>query len=329
MARGRLARGGRAGATVERVARHRVADRGEVDADLVRAAAVDADAEQRGAVEALERAPAGPRLASARGSHRHALAANRVAADRPVDLAGRARGDPEHERHVLLLDRARGELARERPVRRIVLGDDQQPGRAAVEPVHDAGAEHAPDPGQVAHPGEQRVDERAARGTRTGVDDQAGRLVHDDDRLVLVHHAQRDVLGRELRRGGGGDHDAARWPGLHARRSARRGRVEPHVARRDQRLQTGARERGQPSREPRVEPQAGVFGPDHQLEGLFHGSGRQAVAAARVRLRRGSSSAQPSSSTIAITCEVETAPLNQEPRSGSPRRNSRLKRTAE
>jgi hypothetical protein len=47
------ARRGRAGAAVEHVPGDRVADRGEVDPDLVGAPGVDPDAQQRGAVEAL------------------------------------------------------------------------------------------------------------------------------------------------------------------------------------------------------------------------------------------------------------------------------------
>ena len=50
---------------------------------------------------------------------------------------------------------------------------------------------------------EQRVDERAVAMTRRGMHDEPGRLVHDQQVVVLVHDLDRDLrLGARL--GGGG-----------------------------------------------------------------------------------------------------------------------------
>ncbi len=211
----------------------------------------------------------------------------------------------------------------------VVLGDDQQAGGAAVEPVHDPRPQHAAHAGEVADAREQRIDERAAGRAGTGVDDEPRRLVDHEQRGVLVHDPQRDVLGLRLGgRGGRHAHHGA-LPEPDAGGGARRGRVDLDLAGRDQRLQAGARQLRQAAREPRVETLSGLVGPDDQLVGLGQGSRRQAVARACVRRSRGSSTAVPSSRTMAMTWEVESAPPNQEPRSGSPRRNSRPKRTAE
>ncbi len=42
---------------------------------------------------------------------------------------------------------------------------------------------------------EQRVDQRSVEIARGGMDDEAGRLIDDDQVLVLVGDDQRDVLG--------------------------------------------------------------------------------------------------------------------------------------
>ena len=230
-----------------------------------------------------------------------------------------------HEREVLLLDRAARELAYERAVGLVVLGHHEQPGGAAIEAVDDAGAQHAADARQVVHPGEQRVHERAARGAGRGVDHEAGGLVDHQQRSVLVHHPQRDVLGLGLGRSRGGDAHGAVWPAF-TRAAARAGAPSSRTwpasisAWRRERESAGA------AGEPGVEAQAGLVRCDDQLGGPLP---PQAAAIPWLRLTRGSSSAAPRSSTSAISCEVDTTPPSQEPRSGSPRRNSSANRAAE
>jgi hypothetical protein len=68
-------------------------------------------------------------------------------------------------------------------------------------PMDDAGPQHAADSGEIAAAVEQRVHERAAGMTGRRVDDEPGRLVDDDEILVLVQHRERD----RLRLGGSGD----------------------------------------------------------------------------------------------------------------------------
>jgi hypothetical protein len=99
--------------------------------------------------------------------------------------------DAPDERRVLLVDLAIVKLSGQLLVRLVVLGDHHQPGRVAVEPVHDAGAVRI---AARRSPLEQPVDERTPRVSWSRVDDDAGRLVDDEEMLVLVGDAQRHFL---------------------------------------------------------------------------------------------------------------------------------------
>jgi hypothetical protein len=46
--------------------------------------------------------------------------------------------------------------------------------------------------------GDERVDERARGMARAGMDDEPGRLVDDDEGVVLVNHLERDRLWQGL-----------------------------------------------------------------------------------------------------------------------------------
>ena len=50
--------------------------------------------------------------------------------------------------------------------------------------------------------GDQRVDQRPRAMARAGMDDEAGRLIDDDQRIVLVDHGKRNGLGAGLGRCG-------------------------------------------------------------------------------------------------------------------------------
>jgi hypothetical protein len=77
---------------------------------------------------------------------------------------------------------------------RLRLGDHQQTRGVAVQAMDDPGpllpAEQGPDRAALAEP----VGERPIRVTRSGVDDQAGRLVDHREPLVLVHN--HEIHGR-------------------------------------------------------------------------------------------------------------------------------------
>ena len=131
-------KGDRLPSAVRRIADQRMAERRQVDADLVRASGLEATGEQRRDAEALEHVVVRARgLAGRDDRHRRAL--RRMAADRRVDGAA-AREVADRERHVLAPDGARLQLAHEVRLRLQRLRDDQEAARVLVEAMDDAGA---------------------------------------------------------------------------------------------------------------------------------------------------------------------------------------------
>ncbi len=183
------------------VAHDRVADMGEVDADLVGAAGFEHAGEQAGDWLAVE-----PAIGLAQLPMRHCrpaalahgafLAVERAAVERGVNHALRAAGCAPGEREIAALQFAGelvGELLRQRAVGTIVLGDHHQPGGVLVEAVDDARPLDAADTGKTfAAMRDQRVDQRAGGMSGGRVDDQAARLVDDDQVVVFVDDVQRD-----------------------------------------------------------------------------------------------------------------------------------------
>ena len=189
-------------AAVDLVADERQVLAREVDADLVRAARVEA-AGDPGDGQALDGAPAHAAGTSAcrLGAHARAAgealeagAAARIAADRRLDDEV-GRGGAEREGPVLALDGALLKLAHEVRLGGKRAGDDHEAGRVAVEAVDDARTGHLAELGIAP---QQAVEQRAAGVARARMHDETGGLVDDDDRIVLVDHVELHVLlGRE------------------------------------------------------------------------------------------------------------------------------------
>ncbi len=175
------------GAAVGDVAGQGVADRGEVGADLVRAAGLQARLQVALLAQQLQHREVRARLARGGAGDRHPVALARGAADRGVDRAG-ARAEPAAgEGEVDPLDLAPLHLGLQGGVGLVAAGDDEQAAGPLVEPVDDPRALRV---AAAAEDVAQLVDQgrAAVRGRR--VDDQAGRLVDDRERLVEVDDPQ-------------------------------------------------------------------------------------------------------------------------------------------
>ena len=189
----------RAGA-VDRVARDRVADRVEMDPDLVGPAGDQVELEQRPAREPLADAVAGRGRAVRRGRPPSGPML-RVAADRRLDPPDRGRHVAGDQRQVRLAHAARLELGHQRlPVRASCLATISRPlvSRSRRWTI----------PGR-ATPGDAAVLRRRRSRARSAltsvspswwpgrrVDDEAGRLVDDQQVVVLVDDAERRCLAR-------------------------------------------------------------------------------------------------------------------------------------
>ena len=113
-------------------------------------------------------------------------------ADRLVDGAA-ALDLAAYQRLVVAFDGARLQLAHEVGLRFQRLGDNHQAARILVEAVHDAGARDVVQLRQVV---QQGVEQGAAPVAVARMDDESGRLVEDEQRLVLIDDIERNVLGR-------------------------------------------------------------------------------------------------------------------------------------
>ncbi len=137
------------------------------------------------------------------GGDRPLVVVLRVAADGGVDgAAGRVRVALD-ERVVALVDRALLELALQRRVRVLRLGDHHQAGGADVQAVHDALALGGAGGRDAVPGGGEAADHGRARPARGGVGGDADGLDDHDHVVVVVHdlHAL-DRLGHDLHRGG-------------------------------------------------------------------------------------------------------------------------------
>src|SRR5689334_7939361 len=174
---------------IDGIAEEGMASMGEVDPDLMGPAGLELagqEARHRLSVLAVESFPhliMGHGLAAAL-AHGHLLAGLRMPVDRRIDRAAMTVRDAPGEGEIAAPHLAGpamiGELRRERGMGAVILGDDHQPGRVLVEPVHDAGPLHTPNARKArAAMGDQRVHQRATGVPRCRMDDEARRLVYD------------------------------------------------------------------------------------------------------------------------------------------------------
>jgi hypothetical protein len=180
------------------VSHHGKADRGQVDADLVRAARLEPNPQQRVLrqdVLDVEVRDGVARRAGVDGLPRRIIS---VAADGRLDSpATRTRPAPD-ERKVLAFERAPPDEALQAGEGILAAGDDEQARRIPVEAVDDARSL-----GRAAGcaPSAERPGERPPRMTCPGMDYDSGGLLDDEQVLVLPGDVQARRLGFRLRLG--------------------------------------------------------------------------------------------------------------------------------
>jgi hypothetical protein len=148
-----------------------------VHPDLVRAAGLEPDLEQRVGRQLLEQLEVGDRVARCRGVERVPRPVEAVAPDRRLD-APRPRLRPSlDEGEVAALDLPAPDQLLQAGMRLLGAGDDEQPRGVAVEAVDDAGPLLVA-PRRVER--DEPVDERATPLPPRRMDDDSGRLVDDE-----------------------------------------------------------------------------------------------------------------------------------------------------
>ena len=106
-------------------------------------------------------------------------------------------GPAVDDRQILLYEASCLHRLREPRVRGLGLRDDEDAGGVLVETVDEPGAVRLAAP--LLRAEEERVHEGAVPVPDRGVDDEAGRLVEDEEVLVLEEDRERDVLRTQLR----------------------------------------------------------------------------------------------------------------------------------
>ena len=144
---------------------------------------------QRAVAESLTHFVPGHRGLSGRDD-RHRRALDRMPPDRRIDLST-APDVACRQRQVLAANGARLQLADEIRLRRERLRNDQQTAGVLVETVNDARPRN---PRKLRRVMQQRVGKRSVPVAAARMDDQAGGLVDDEQRIVLVHDDEIDRL---------------------------------------------------------------------------------------------------------------------------------------
>ena len=116
---------------------------------------------------------------------------------------------------------ARLDRVRQRPVRRVDLGDDQEPGGIAIKSMHNPRTGPTPDTLDVGDMPEKRVDQSTGSVSRRGMHDDPRLLVDHEKVLVLVHDRQRKIFGDDIHRRRGRDLNIDDIPRLKDFRLAR------------------------------------------------------------------------------------------------------------
>ena len=128
--------------SIQRIARHRMPQRGQMHPYLVRAPGVNLHLQQtKLAVARIQTTPhmiVRDGLTATRIPRAHARPPHPIAADAARNPP-RIRLQPAmHQRHILLLHLALRKLRRQSPVRQIILGNDDEPARPPVQTVHNS-----------------------------------------------------------------------------------------------------------------------------------------------------------------------------------------------
>ena len=279
LAQARMGLAGQArAAAVHRVADQRQPGMRHVDPDLVGAPGLQAYPQVAvGAVFALDAEVGNGGLA--RTHHGLALAIARMPADGRIDGAP-GNGDAGDDAMVLAGDRALMELGDQAVVRRQVARDHHQPGRVLVQAVDDARAGNRL---QAAVEVQQPVLQGPARVSRRGMDDEAGRLVDNEDVLVFMDDGEIHGLGGGVQRGIAALGDAGvehhRFAATDRRARRRAGAVDLQMAGFQPLLQAGAGILGEQAREDAVKAGTGGAARDVADIGfrILHGSSEVAT----------------------------------------------------
>lgn len=262
--------------SVDGVAEDGVAGEAHVDADLMGAAGLQHELEQRGATIPFDGVEVGDGVFAADAGDGHLAGVGEGAADGGDDAAVVLGELALDEGEVVAVEGVFAGLFGEGAVGAAGFGDDHDAGGVAVEAVDDAG------PGGVVAGGfdgaamvHDGVDEGAGIVARRGMDDEAGGFVDDEDVGVFEEDVEGDVFGRGGGFGRGRQGEADGVAGEYASAGALAGdAVDERAVLLDDFLDIGAGGVLYHLGQERIEAKAVVEVVDDGFEGIGGGVGR-------------------------------------------------------
>ena len=240
---------------VGRIAGDGKVDRGEVDPDLMGAAGHEARPEKGVTGEELNELEIGDRLTGRSRVEGHPGRITPVAADRSLDPTSARAGPAPYEHEVFADQLAPAQQPLQTPVRLLRACDYEQAGGVPVQAMDDARPFRLSSTRDRA--AEKAVDERPAGMPCRRVDDDAGRLVHHEEMLVLPGDAKIELFRLKIARAALWNIEREFLPWIQTMALRPRRAVYEHAAFLDEPLRRRARADLLEEREEAIEPLAG------------------------------------------------------------------------
>ena len=240
---------------VGRIAGDGKVDRGEMDPDLMRAAGHEARPEKGVTGEELNELKVGDRLAGRSRVERHPGRITPVAADRSLDPSEARAGPAPYEHEVFADQLPPAQHPLQTPVGLLRACDNEQAGGVPVQAMDDARPFRLSSTRDRA--AQEAVDERPAGMPCRRVDDDARRLVHHEEVLVLPRNAKIELFRLKLARAALWNIERELLPWIQTMALRPRRAVYEHAAFLNEPLRRRARADILEEREEAVEPLAG------------------------------------------------------------------------
>ena len=184
-------------AAVHVISNNRMANRCEVDPDLMRPAGMKTSAQEIGAGEARKPEKIRPCVLPCTDD-RHALSVSRVARDWLVHRESIGSKVAPGHRRVPPSDTPRRDCRAQSAVGELGASYDQQPGSILVEPMDQPSALWGAPGSQLSSAPDKGIYEGSGPVAGGGMNDHSSRLVHDEQIVILINDVDGDVLAENL-----------------------------------------------------------------------------------------------------------------------------------
>lgn len=247
-------------AAINRIADDGVADRCQVNADLVRATGVEAAFQQRSSGETAADLPIRARRPPRR-QHRHFPALNRVASDGAINAAARSARRSPDQGEIDFFNGSRLKRSGQVTVGGVGFRDHKAAAGLLVQTMNDPGAFNPADAAQlVATMMQKGMHQRMGGLARARMHQHSGGFVQNQQMFVLEQNLERNVLGFERRRRRRREFDFDPVPRADGRADGAKLTAQPDAFPGDEPLEHRAGMFGELLVKPEIQPTAGRGG---------------------------------------------------------------------